>query len=33
MRVSLEEVFLQVTTEEVPTEAAAPAIAEEAPRA
>jgi ABC-2 type transport system ATP-binding protein len=33
MRVSLEEVFLQVTTEEVPGEPAAPVIAEEAPRA
>jgi ABC-2 type transport system ATP-binding protein len=33
MRVSLEEVFLQVTTEEVPGEPAAPVIVEEAPRA
>ena len=33
MRISLEEVFLQVTTEETPGEAAAPAPVEEAPRA
>jgi ABC-2 type transport system ATP-binding protein len=33
MRVSLEDVFLQVTTEEVPGEPAAPVIVEEAPRA